>query len=368
MVSVDDGVYRIAKVRFWKQFTTIRVHLNGGNVVFTVLQRYDFESNSQLHHVYLSGCGGVYRIAKVRFWKQFTTIFHLDTLTEMVFTVLQRYDFESNSQRSRGNGRIYVWCLPYCKGTILKAIHNSSYECSLLVKGVYRIAKVRFWKQFTTCITFIYPVAAVFTVLQRYDFESNSQQGLVATSVESRCLPYCKGTILKAIHNKTNLRDCIVMVFTVLQRYDFESNSQQDKPQGLYCYRCLPYCKGTILKAIHNWNFGNTFTERGVYRIAKVRFWKQFTTQRGSSTICSQVFTVLQRYDFECNSQHVLPIIVITSGVYPEAKVQFRKQFTSIYFTEVVTGKCKSSNDNEIFYHDGQFAKYWYLSWNKYFE
>ena len=42
-----------------------------------------------------------------------------------------------------------------------------------------------------------------------------------------RCLPYCKGTILKAIHNKSQIEAHFGVVFTVLQRYDFESNSQR---------------------------------------------------------------------------------------------------------------------------------------------
>ena len=36
-------------------------------VVFTVLQRYDFESNSQHYHLIFQLEKGVYRIAKVRF-------------------------------------------------------------------------------------------------------------------------------------------------------------------------------------------------------------------------------------------------------------------------------------------------------------
>ena len=64
----------------------------------------------------------------------------------------------------------------------------------------------------------------------------------------------------------------IVPVFTVLQRYDFESNSQLNNNIAANAVRCLPYCKGTILKAIHNGNLGNSFGGDGVYRIAKVRF------------------------------------------------------------------------------------------------
>ena len=62
----------------------------------------------------------------------------------VVFTVLQRYDFESNSQLLAVERIDTCWCLPYCKGTILKAIHNTFLLMLLVVTGVYRIAKVRF--------------------------------------------------------------------------------------------------------------------------------------------------------------------------------------------------------------------------------
>ena len=143
-------------------------------------------------------------------------------------------------------------CLPYCKGTILKAIHNCTRSGSVL--------------------------ALVFTVLQRYDFESNSQRLLLDDLLRLRCLPYCKGTILKAIHNLNGIYVMVDLVFTVLQRYDFESNSQLHRCRCFFGSRCLPYCKGTILKAIHNLRY--------------------------LLIVTPQVFTVLQRYDFESNSQH----------------------------------------------------------------
>ena len=144
----------------------------------------------------------------------------------VVFTVLQRYDFESNSQLVYHYTLCVLGCLPYCKGTILKAIHNCLIPFQTIVLGVYRIAKVRFWKQFTTALK----------VLRSWLW----------------CLPYCKGTILKAIHNWTCHLINFILVFTVLQRYDFESNSQLQKIHVNIRLRCLPYCKGTILKAIHN--------------------------------------------------------------------------------------------------------------------
>ena len=92
------------------------------------------------------------------------------------------------------------WCLPYCKGTILKAIHN-----------LYQHGNGT-WM--------------VLAVLQRYDFESNSQLRAYSSISFFGCLPYCKGTILKAIHNQPLLLSPLRKVFTVLQRYNFGTKSQ----------------------------------------------------------------------------------------------------------------------------------------------
>ncbi len=221
--------------------------------VFTVLQRYDFESNSQHHPIGIMAHTRCLPYCKGTILKAIHNSLHLETKVLWVFTVLQRYDFESNSQPLPPEIRAVYGCLPYCKGTILKAIHNSLHlETKVL------------W---------------VFTVLQRYDFESNSQPLPPEIRAVYGCLPYCKGTILKAIHNSLHLETKVLWVFTVLQRYDFESNSQHGALYLLCWRRCLPYCKGTILKAIHN-----------CYR----KMVRQYL-----------VFTVLQRYDFESNSQHV---------------------------------------------------------------
>ena len=176
---------------------------------------------------------------------------------DVVFTVLQRYDFESNSQQLLIRLISRRRCLPYCKGTILKAIHNSG----------HRRRNDRL----------------VFTVLQRYDFESNSQLRRGRLSIDYGVYRIAKVRFWKQF--TTNHRDWPRhhAVFTVLQRYDFESNSQQVAQSVNRERRCLPYCKGTILKAIHNHIVTIDSGTAGVYRIAKVRFWKQFTTATASA-------------------------------------------------------------------------------------
>ena len=143
-------------------------------------------------------------------------------------------------------------CLPYCKGTILKAIHNTAPERGVKWRGVYRIAKVRFWKQFTTVLTTKFFGLKVFTVLQRYDFESNSQPNAWSLWKRHGCLPYCKGTILKAIHNTLRTTHSLEQGVYRIAKVRF----WKQFTTSLSCYhlwgRCLPYCKGTILEPNHN--------------------------------------------------------------------------------------------------------------------
>ncbi len=46
------------------------------------------------------------------------------------------------------------------------------------------------------------------------------------------------------------------MLFRILQKYKFESKSQQAILQDSFAERCLEYYKNTNLKANHNYEFG----------------------------------------------------------------------------------------------------------------
>ena len=66
------------------------------------------------------------------------------------------------------------------------------------------------------------------------------------------CIRYIKDTILKAIYNLLLFLMLIMALYSVYQRYNFESNLQPFA--GLYdcSQRCIRYIKDTILKAIYN--------------------------------------------------------------------------------------------------------------------
>ena len=144
--------------------------------MFVILQKYDFSSKSQPvdnNILPLAGClwyckstifqanhnwGQFERVrgqdvcdtAKVRFFKQITTIHYRDRCKQAMFVILQKYDFSSKSQLLPSGFAPESWCLWYCKSTIFQANHNVAQRYFLWRADVCDTAKVRFFKQITT--------------------------------------------------------------------------------------------------------------------------------------------------------------------------------------------------------------------------
>ncbi len=66
---------------------------------------------------------------------------------------------------------------------------------------------------------------------------------------------------------------------------------------------CLRYCKSTIFQANHNFFKRNEYLAVVVCDTAKVRFFKQITTNRNIFNIITMLFAILQKYDFSSKSQ-----------------------------------------------------------------
>ena len=115
-----------AKVRFFKQITTPPQYISRSARLFAILQKYDFSSKSQLRSAHFSNdtcclryCKStifqanhntlrvntidnavVCDTTKVRFFKQITTAQLIFKAVQMLFAILQKYDFSSKSQHS----------------------------------------------------------------------------------------------------------------------------------------------------------------------------------------------------------------------------------------------------------------------------
>ena len=89
----------------------------------------------------------------------------------------------------------------------------------------------------------------------------------------------------------------------IKQRYNFESNSQQT-PQTIKNQKsCCLSSKDTISKAIHNLMLLISLCHQVVAYQAKIQFRKQFTTLSYVIAVCAALLLIKQRYNFESNSQ-----------------------------------------------------------------
>ena len=65
---------------------------------------------------------------------------------------------------------VHLWCLLSCKDTNFKANHNNKYVGNVGFGGVCYLAKIRILKQITTLNMEKMMVLMVFVILQRYEF------------------------------------------------------------------------------------------------------------------------------------------------------------------------------------------------------
>ena len=88
----------------------------------------------------------------------------------------------------------------------------------------------------------------------------------------SGCFQYNRDTILKAIHNLIHLCLPTQLLFSIQQRYNFESNSQPSLSVVRWHDGCFQYNKDTILKAIHNLQTTIIKLKTVVFNTTKIQF------------------------------------------------------------------------------------------------
>ena len=140
----------------------------------------------------------------------------------------------------------------YCKDTLFEAIHNRKRREHRTYYVVCITAKIHFLKQFTTGNATLLSVIALFVLLQRYTFWSNSQQSLSIVILHivvcitakihflkqfttltsdyadySCCLYYCKDTLFEAIHNAVGEVVYTLTVVCITAKIHFLSESQR---------------------------------------------------------------------------------------------------------------------------------------------
>ena len=193
-------------------------------------------------------------------------------LSDVLFAILQKYEFSSKSQPMLPNAAWRTSCLRYCKSTSFQANHNLLVNKFWLNSVVCDTAKVRVFKQITT---------KLFKDLSFYC-----------------CLRYCKSTSFHANHNYLLIGKLFSSLFAILQKYEFSSKSQLPLSIFFNSFCCLRYCKSTSFQANHNLYMYGRNREDVVCDTAKVRVSKQITTKRVILLNIRKLFAILQMYEF----------------------------------------------------------------------
>ena len=252
LVAVMAVVCDTAKVRFFKQITTTITCW----YYISCCLRYCKSTIFQANHNSWQDKGRarcvVCDTAKVRFFKQITTRSIEAPESGVLFAILQKYDFSSKSQRPIWATANPFCCLRYCKSTIFQANHNFQRAFSNLYCVVCDTAKVRFFKQITTCRPSPIACDVLFAILQKYDFSSKSQPTPTRRVWKNVVCDTAKVRFFKQITTGFKYSYYLCMLFAILQKYDFSSKSQPSNNSSLCSFSCLRYCKSTIFQANHN--------------------------------------------------------------------------------------------------------------------
>ena len=246
-----------------------------------------------------------------------------------LYSICQRYNFESNLQLVDKCNISYYRCIRYVKDTILKAIYNTPPLTRKSASAVFDMSKIQFWKQFTTTVGRNSYIIPLYSICQRYNFESNLQPANVSGALYISCIRYVKDTILKAIYNAfggvvplpravfdmskiqfwkqftTYIATALYnsWLYSICQRYNFESNLQLWTSLLKSRASCIRYVKDTILKAIYNQSGYLYPQSSAVFDMSKIQFWKQFTTRDLLQENRVKLYSICQRYNFESNLQ-----------------------------------------------------------------
>ena len=273
--------------------------------MFAILQKYDFSSKSQrVQHLgrharrCLRYCKStifqanhntswplqphqsvVCDTAKVRFFKQITTKAEKELIRAKLFAILQKYDFSSKSQPYNRWTNEPMCCLRYCKSTIFQANHNHKHVTPLYLLVVCDTAKVRFFKQITTLCALALQIVCCLRYCKSTIFQANHNNYEYNRFLRVVVCDTAKVRFFKQITTRTTGIRPRTMLFAILQKYDFSSKSQLVRWKSSLFKRCLRYCKSTIFQANHNNAASGTFSKCVVCDTAKVRFFKQITTQ-----------------------------------------------------------------------------------------
>ena len=114
-----------------------------------------------------------------------------------------------------------LWCLLSCKDTNFKANHNTSALVPVLRTGVCYLAKIRILKQITTIDLLCDDAARCLLSCKDTNFKANHNISSLFYSKSKGVCYLAKIRILKQITTIANTSNQSILVFVILQRYEF---------------------------------------------------------------------------------------------------------------------------------------------------
>ena len=167
--------------------------------LFAILQKYEFSSKSQPYSVGSLLPLGCLRYCKSTSFQANHNKINAQVIFYLLFAILQKYEFSSKSQRTSLQRYCASRCLRYCKSTSFQANHNSHAITSPAPFVVCDTAKVRVFKQITTCIVNYPRGGLLFAILQKYEFSSKSQRFFATTGFVTVVCDTAKVRVFKQI-------------------------------------------------------------------------------------------------------------------------------------------------------------------------
>ena len=167
----------------------------------------------------------------------------------------------------------------YCKCTSFQANHNSHCAHKFRACVVCDTANVRVFKQITTSNSDYYNLSRLFAILQMYEFSSKSQLEQLMGILSIVVCDTAKVRVFKQITTNVCFIVLFLLLFAILQKYEFSSKSQPTLTCIPVSSSCLRYCKSTSFQANHNHHTDSCLSCLVVCDTAKVRVFKQTTTK-----------------------------------------------------------------------------------------
>ena len=258
------------------QLTPVR--LGQGEKLFAILQMYEFSSKSQQRTPLPFSTRRCLRYCKCTSFQANHNGLAQSSARTRLFAILQMYEFSSKSQLEEGETRDGYCCLRYCKCTSFQANHNEYQKINAETRVVCDTANVRVFKQITTNRVNKLESIWLFAILQMYEFSSKSQLEQLMGILSIVVCDTAKVRVFKQITTNVCFIVLFLLLFAILQKYEFSSKSQPTLTCIPVSSSCLRYCKSTSFQANHNHHTDSCLSCLVVCDTANVRVFKQITT------------------------------------------------------------------------------------------